>query len=476
MIVSRFLLVTLNIDAILGEVTIAQRRKKLEAMARGNGLSDAYTATLRRLKTQKGNKSVLGLKVLMWVLYSERPLRTEELCCALAVEIGSIGLDPNNVPALRTLLSSCLGLVTVEESSSTVRPVHFTLQEHLLGDPTLFHSPHATIAEVCLTYLNFGHVRDLSPTSDAAISTMPLLEYASVHWGKHTRMGVTENVKMLALKLLDRFDGHISAQLLLLNYEKDGCSGPYFFSRSRPRGFTGLHGVAFLGIAEIVAAVLEMKEWDVNATDCSGSTALTWAALRGHREIVKVFLERENIGPDQADSFYGRTPLSWAAGNGHDSVIKMLLEREGVNPDRADTAFGQTPLSYAAARGYEGVVQRLLEREDVNPDHIDTFYGQTPLSWAAEKGYKEVVALLLEREGVDPNTVDTTIGRTPLSWAACRGHLGVVKILLERQDVHTTRPDNEDQTPLSLALSRGHDEVARILHDNANSHPAGGGG
>ena len=64
-------------DAILGEVTIRQRRKKLEEMTQGNGLSDAYTATLLRLKAQKGYKSVLGLKVLMWVLYSERPLQAK---------------------------------------------------------------------------------------------------------------------------------------------------------------------------------------------------------------------------------------------------------------------------------------------------------------------------------------------------------------------------------------------------------------
>jgi len=83
MIVCRFLLVALNIDAILEGVTIRQRRKKLEEMTLGNGLGDAYTATLTRLKAQKGNKSILGLKVLMWVLYSERPLRAEELCHAL---------------------------------------------------------------------------------------------------------------------------------------------------------------------------------------------------------------------------------------------------------------------------------------------------------------------------------------------------------------------------------------------------------
>src|SRR5207302_6547262 len=172
-------------DTILGEVTIRQRRKKLEEMTRGNGLSDAYTATLTRLKAQKGGESILGMKVLMWLVYSERPLLAEELCHALGVEMGSADLDPENVPALRTLLASTLGLVTVEASSSTVRLVHFTLQEHLSSDPTLFPSPHSTIAEVCLTYLNSGSVRDLPATLGSAPPTTPFLEYASHHWGDH---------------------------------------------------------------------------------------------------------------------------------------------------------------------------------------------------------------------------------------------------------------------------------------------------
>jgi len=173
MIVCRFLLVSPSIEAILGEVTIRQRRKKLEEMTQGDGLNEAYTATLTRLKAQKGHKSALGLKVLMWVLYSEQPLRAQELCHALGVEIGSADLDPENVPALRILLASCLGLVTVEASSSTVRLVQFTLQEHLSRDPTLFHSPHSTISEVCLTYLNFGCIRDLSPTLGSAPQQRP---------------------------------------------------------------------------------------------------------------------------------------------------------------------------------------------------------------------------------------------------------------------------------------------------------------
>ena len=458
----RFLLVSLNIDTILGEVTIRQRRKKLQEMTGGNGLSEAYTATLSRLKAQKGYKSVLGSKVLMWVLYSERPLRVEELCHALGVEIGSPDLDSENIPALRTLVASCLGLVTVEASSSTVRLVHLTLQEHLLHDRALFHSPHSAIAEVCLTYLNFGFVRDLSPTLRSAPLEMPFLEYASLYWGRHTSRGMAENVQILALRLLDRFDEHISARLLLLrNYDYPFWIQYSDSARGRT-GFTGLHGLAFFGIVEMVTALLEMKEWGVNAADCAGSTALICAAIGGHDGVVKILLEQEDVNPDQPDIGYGRTPLSWAAEMGHEGILKMLLERGDVNPDQADNEYGRTPLALAAANGHEGVVKLLLEREDVDPKREDPEYGRTPLSWAAGNGYEGVVKMLLERKDVIPDQPDTKTGRTLLSWAADNEYEGVAMMFWGEGEVNPDLLGTEyGRTPLLWAAQSGHDGVVK---------------
>ena len=95
-------------------------------------------------------------------------------------------------------------LITHEESSSTIRLVHSTLQEYLLGNLTLFQSPHSLIAEVCLTYLNFASLWDLSPTPDLVRKALPLEEYASCYWEKHAIIGMTEQVKVLALRLLNR--------------------------------------------------------------------------------------------------------------------------------------------------------------------------------------------------------------------------------------------------------------------------------
>ena len=466
-ILCRFLLVSLNIDAILGEVTIRHRRKKLEEMARGNGLSEAYTATISRLKAQKGYKSVLGLKVLMWVSYSERPLRGEELCHALGVEIGSADPDPESVPALRTLVASCLGLVTVEASSSTVRLVHFTLQEHLSSDPTLFHSPHSAIAEVCLTYLNFGSVRCLSPTRYSVLVTTPLLQYASVHWGEHAKRGMTEHIKILALRLLDGFDQHISAHLVLLHSRGE----IYYRGVVGPIGFTGLHGVAFLGIVDIAAAVLDMKKWDINAPDCTGSTALAWAARRNQLEIVKMFLERGDVNPNQTITNF-QTLFMWAAENWHEEVVEMLLKREDTNPNQSGTEYGQTPLLWAAENGQEKLIKMLLKREDVNPNKADTQYGRPPLSWAARNGNSGAVKMLLERGDINPDQADTEYGRKPLSWAVGNGHWGVVKMLLQRWDVNPDQTDTRyGRTPLSLAAECGQEEIVKMLLERGDVTP-----
>ena len=465
--VSSFLLVALKIDAILSEITLYQRRKKLDEMAKGEGLGDAYAATLSRVKAQPRSRSKLGIEVLMWVSHAERPLRVDELCHALGVEEGSVDLNTRNIPAIETLLACSLGLVTVEKSSSTVRLVHYTLQEHLSHNPNLFLKPHSMIAEVCLTYLNFRHVMSLSPTLRSIPPTAPFAEYASCYWGTHCKWGSTERVKSLALKLLDGYEKHISSKILLLR-GMDFRDRP-FDLQDTPKGFTGLHGAAYLGYVEIIVALLETNKWDVQATDFHGNTAISWAARRGHEGVVKVLLERSNVNPDTADAKYGRTPLSRAAGNGHEGVVRMLLERNDVSPDTPDTRYGQTPLLWAAENGHEGVVRMLLGLNGVNPDKADK-WSRTPLSWAAGGGHERIVKILIERNDVNPDKTDKW-GQTSLLWAAKNGREGAVRVLLERNEVNPNKADKDSQTPLLQAAENGHEGIVRMLLKRNDVNP-----
>jgi len=232
-------------------------------MTSGFCLDDAYRETLGRIREQGGDGAKLGMAVLMWVSCSERPLKVEELCHALAVELGTDDLNTENVPTARTLMSSTLGLLSIDEPGSTVRLVHFTLQEHLQAHPSLFITPHSIMAKICLTYLNFRSICELPSTPRDIPSTMPFLHYASCSWGFHARKEVTTDVKRLALQVLGRDANHISGNILLGEESVDFMSWWEHSLGSHPDlgGFTGLHCIAYMGITEIANDMVNMGRW-----------------------------------------------------------------------------------------------------------------------------------------------------------------------------------------------------------------------
>ena len=498
-------------------------------MENGLDLGGAYGATVGRIKAQGGEKARLGMAVLMWISHSRLPLQADEMCHAIAIRIGSNDLRSDDVPTISTLLGCCQGLATIEKGTSTIRLIHFTLQEYLLTQPDLFDRAHSTMAETCLAYLNFQEIKDLSAGSLPDPRGRPFLKYSSLYWGTHMRMEVSDGANAFALQLLDQFDGHISAKILseFINGKLISQEFPWGHTLDR-KGFSPLHCISYFGIAEVVDTLIKMNRWDVNETDGAGMTPLIWAARHGHEEVVKLLLRIKHIQPGRRDANSGRTALSWAAGNGHEGVVrlflgprfvnpgsiggwwreaarvvvvlfgwryvnpdsssnngqtplswaaenghsrivKLLLEQD-VHPDTPDAEYSRTPLSVAAGNGHEGIVKLLLERKDVNPNSSSK-YGITPLWQAAENGHEGIVKLLLERKDVNPDSSSKS-GRTPLSCAAMRGHEGVVKLLLERKDVHPDTPGSYySQTPLSYAAMRGHEGVVKLLLERKDVHP-----
>jgi len=209
-IVLRFLLVALNMEAILGQTSLASRKQMLRKMATtGVGLDSVYARTLQRIREQKGDRSRLGMEVLIWVSHAERPFRIDELCHALAVDIDSPDLDPENIWHQETVIGSCLGLAIVDPETFTVRLIHYTLQEYL-SQPGILPNAHTTLGEKCLTYLNYKLVRSIPANSVSAFADMPFLRYSSLYWGRHAKVKLSDHSISLALELLNRGGNHIS--------------------------------------------------------------------------------------------------------------------------------------------------------------------------------------------------------------------------------------------------------------------------
>jgi len=448
-------------DAILAATTIHQKRQALDRMANGPSLQDAYNTTLDRIRQQDQSKSKLGMAVLMWVSRCERPLRSEELSHALGVDLGAEGFTIDNVPSVRTILSCTLGLVTIDENTSTVRLLHFTLQEYLGTSPTLFETPQSMMAEICLTYLNSPSVRRPRPNLDRALAESPFLEYATCFWGTHAAKEATERVKSQALRLLDGYENHVSVAIFWRERIRESYLDWDVYEIS------GLHCIAFWGIEEIAIAMLEAKKWDVNGRDSRNDTPLMWAVRYGNDRVVELLLGQGDVRTD-VDIRGGRTVFSFAAESGNEGAVKLLLERGGVNPDISDIN-GRTPLSFATSRGCEGMVKLLLGRGDVNPNSLD-FNGRPPLSYAAAGRHGGVVKLLVESRGIDPNSSDSD-GLTALSYAAKWGRVDLVQWFLENRDVNPDLPDSSGRTPLSYAASRGHEAIIRLLLERWEVNP-----
>ena len=432
-------------------------------MTAGLGLGDTYGATLDRVKAQGSYESRLGTAALMWICYSERQLGPEELCQALAVEIGSADYNADDAPSIQTVLSCCRGFVELDNGGSTVRLIHYALREYLISHRSFFQNPHSTIAKTCLTYLNSRQVMALSDPHAQRTQHTPFLHYSSLYWGAHLKREFTDCGKTLALKLFSHYERHISIKLFLEHTPGRSVlpSITEFYK------FTGLHYASIFGLVEVLRALTKMDSVDINGMDETGATPLIWAATSGHEAAVKLLLELEGVDPDGLDKSR-LTPMTWAAKHGHEAVVKLLLRKKDVNPDWPSSK-GYTPIALAADGGHLAVVKLLLGCEDVNPNRTDGM-GRTPIAWAAMRGHEGVVKLLLGREDVDSDRPDDK-GQTPISLAAMYGQEAVFKLLLGREDVDPNRPDKEGRTPTSWAAENGHEAVVKLLLGRKDVNP-----
>ena len=125
-----------------------------------------------------------------------------------------------------------------------------------------------------------------------------------------------------------------------------------------------------------------------NTSNSQGQTALMFAALGGHVDIIELLIQ--NKGNLRLKDREGRTALFWAAGNNQADATELLL-KIGAPVNDIDRQ-GTTALMIAARRGYEEVVRVLLAaKADVNlTDHT----GRTALMWSAETRNAHIPQLL----------------------------------------------------------------------------------
>ena len=472
-------------------------KKALEKLP--HGLNDALDSTLSRIHDQPDGRKRIGLNSLMWISHAKRPLLVDELSEALAIRLGDKSLDRDSQPRLGIMVECCMGLVTVDEKTSEVRLVHFSVQEYLHANQSvLFPDAEEIIAGACITYSLFdvfcegnGCRFGKSEIEDLIIDH-PFVEYACRYWGIHAKCANDEGIEKLALDLL-RSSRHRACSYQLAQ-----------FIRGRPERYwepkealscSPLTLTASFGLDRLVKRLFDNGEVTIDEMTSMGTTALIAASSEGFRTMTELLLSRNaglalqnwygtalhctaeagkaacipqliaaGLSVDFRDQ-YGRTSLHCATISGQIETMKVLLElgadvNAQCNSNGCDR--GCTPLRYAVLCEYSlDVVKLLLEKGARLNSSITPMV--TPLHDAAALNLQDALELLLDH-GLDANA-KAPDGSTPLHFAACNDHTEIVSILLAHSaDINAQ--SNDGASPIYVAAESGCNRTLRLLLDN----------
>ena len=139
---------------------------------------------------------------------------------------------------------------------------------------------------------------------------------------------------------------------------------------------------------------------DPNTGDWEEQTALGWAAAESKEDLIKALMNHPETDINRAGKA-GKSPLSQASEKGHTKIVRLLLSK-GADVENTDKE-GRTALSLAAAQGHK-VVAKVLLKNKANINTQDD-KGNTPLAFAADNDHDAVVRFLLE-SGADAELPD----------------------------------------------------------------------
>jgi ankyrin repeat protein len=139
-------------------------------------------------------------------------------------------------------------------------------------------------------------------------------------------------------------------------------------------GMTPLHAASGKGRLGTVQYLLSTAKYDVDARDINDETALHYACIHGHIQVVQCLIEAgANV---EAMNELGSTALHMASDFGHAALVVHLHAEANCNV-RAANKHGLTSLHFASDNGYLEIVQYLVEVAGVSI-HTKDEDGNTP--------------------------------------------------------------------------------------------------
>ncbi|KAG2004335.1 ankyrin repeat domain-containing protein 50 [Coprinopsis cinerea AmutBmut pab1-1] len=415
-------------------------------------LKDMYRQTVQRIKARSPAQADLGMRALLWVVFSldKERFGIEHLLYAVATDPETHVFDEERMVDEAALISACCGLIEVQDTywGRSVRLVHYSAQEALA---TILLEccphPHTMILQTLMQRLiSLGlpqsHVEDNEALRN--ILEQPLARYAYDHW--HSHFHRCKGIPKIASEVL-QFLKQCTSFPLRTSLPFYG----YAFARANP-----LHLAAYYDLIGFIPKLVSEDgvspdgQYNVNSTTAS-HTPLSIASELGHVEIMEELLCCRTTDPN-LHTEHG-TALVGAARGSTFSALVRLLQVKDIHVNATDQQ-GTTALMYAAENDTASEVEALLQHPEIDVNARDN-NGDTALIHASRSNISaDTIAFLLRADGIQVNAANRK-GQTALieATAPCIESHNVEQ-LLECDELDVNAADEDGDTALIRAARR----------------------
>ncbi|KAK7212205.1 hypothetical protein V2G26_019383 [Clonostachys chloroleuca] len=472
-----FRLAVCQLEILKSCIDIGQVEDEIKRLPRT--LEGIYERILRDIREHHHTRVV---RILQFLVYSQRPLRIDELVDAIAVDLSrEPEFEPERrMPDPQGILEMCPSLLAsralnAEDNTQgnktsivieVVELAHATVKEYLisLGSGSKFYSianpvtAQGIITTVCLAYLSHIDEKEAQKTR----AQFPLAQFSSRYWLQFAK-GSDEvlEVREATIRFLsDERTRNLWSSLYNPDFPTTDIQGPYKMA-------TPLYYASLAGLAHTVTKLLQMGADPMNADGGEYGNSLQAACAAGQEEVVKILLLERGIDVNRAAGSLGNA-LQAASTQKNEKIINMLLEK-GAKLQASGGKYG-TALQAASARGNHGVVKLLLDK-GADPNLLGGKYNNA-LYIACLRGHEQIVKFLLDR-GADSNAESPERG-IPLQAAAEGNHTSIIQLLLDN-GAHINKQSGLYGSTLQLACVRGSEQVVKLLLDKgADPNQTGG--
>lgn len=187
-----------------------------------------------------------------------------------------------------------------------------------------------------------------------------------------------------------------------------------------------------------------------------------WSLAKlGYLELIKKIWTERNIEVGQVEPCSGNTALHWAVLAKHENVLRFLLESGKLSLNTTN-AHHRTPLHLAASQGNLVATQELL-RYDPKLD-LEDKWGATSLYLAQSNNQMNVAVALIEAGAkIDTDKIDSQA----MFFAAIElNNVPAAEALISRGTADVLCRNNEGLTPLQLAKANDNGEMIQLLRSS----------